>query len=67
MTKITDTDSRLPVLSFQNKYSLKVGLFGIGLDTYWPQFEGLYDRLVGYLHIVEQGIQQPIHDRPTLT
>ncbi len=28
---------------------LKVGLFGIGLDTYWPQFPGLKDRLVGFL------------------
>lgn len=27
---------------------LRVGLFGIGLDTYWPQFPGLFDRLVGY-------------------
>jgi L-arabinose isomerase len=27
---------------------LRVGLFGIGLDTYWPQFEGLLDRLQGY-------------------
>lgn len=27
---------------------IKVGLFGIGLDTYWPQFEGLLDRLEGY-------------------
>jgi len=26
----------------------KVGLFGIGLDTYWDQFEGLLDRLKGY-------------------
>jgi L-arabinose isomerase len=26
----------------------RIGLFGIGLDTYWPQFEGLRDRLVGY-------------------
>jgi L-arabinose isomerase len=26
---------------------LRVGLFGIGLDTYWPQFPGLRDRLVG--------------------
>jgi L-arabinose isomerase len=25
-----------------------VGLFGIGLDTYWAQFEGLKDRLLGY-------------------
>jgi L-arabinose isomerase len=29
--------------------SLKIGLFGIGLDTYWPQFEGLKERLEGYL------------------
>jgi len=27
---------------------LKVGLFGIGLDTYWPQFVGLEERLRGY-------------------
>jgi len=26
----------------------KIGLFGIGLDTYWPQFDGLLDRLIGY-------------------
>jgi L-arabinose isomerase len=26
-----------------------IGLFGIGLDTYWPQFEGLKNRLEGYL------------------
>ncbi len=25
-----------------------VGLFGIGLDTYWPQFPGLKERLAGY-------------------
>ena len=28
--------------------NIKVGLFGIGLDTYWPQFEGLLERLEGY-------------------
>jgi L-arabinose isomerase len=27
---------------------LQVGLFGIGLDTYWPQFPGLRDRLIGF-------------------
>ena len=26
----------------------KVGLFGIGLDTYWPQFDGLLSRLMAY-------------------
>lgn len=32
----------------------KIGLFGIGLDTYWPQFAGLKERLQGYLAIVEE-------------
>jgi len=34
--------------------ALKIGLFGIGLDAYWEQFEGLKSRLEGYLSIVEQ-------------
>lgn len=33
--------------------TLKIGLFGIGLDTYWPQFDGLKKRLEGYLQVVE--------------
>ena len=33
---------------------MKIGLFGIGLDTYWPQFEGLKERLKGYLSVVEK-------------
>jgi len=31
---------------------LKVGLFGIGLDVYWDQFEGLKSRLLGYMQQV---------------
>ncbi len=27
---------------------IKIGLFCIGLDTYWPQFDGLLERLLGY-------------------
>jgi L-arabinose isomerase len=27
---------------------IKVGLFGIGLDTYWGQFDGLLNNLLGY-------------------
>jgi L-arabinose isomerase len=30
----------------------RIGLFGIGLDTYWPQFDGLKERLEGYLSTV---------------
>jgi L-arabinose isomerase len=30
----------------------KIGLFGIGLNTYWDQFNGLYDRLTGYQNLI---------------
>jgi L-arabinose isomerase len=35
---------------------LKLGLFGIGLDTYWPQFPGLKDRLLGYTEQVARNL-----------
>ncbi len=36
-------------------HPLKVGLFGIGLEAYWPQFAGLKERLEGYLaRVAEQ-------------
>lgn len=38
----------------KNKYSLKIGLFGIGLDAYWPQFKGLKERLEKYLEEVRK-------------
>lgn len=37
----------------------KIGLFGIGLEAYWPQFPGLKERLTGYLGEVEQKLQRP--------
>lgn len=42
-----------------NDTPLRVGLFGIGLDTYWPQFEGLKDRLEGYLGRVAAKLERP--------
>ena len=33
--------------------NLKIGLFGIGLEAYWSQFDGLKTRLEGYLSEVE--------------
>jgi L-arabinose isomerase len=36
----------------------KIGVFGIGLAAYWPQFEGLKDRLEGYQREVEQQLRQ---------
>src|SRR3954464_11442878 len=34
----------------------RVGVFGIGLDTYWPQFEGLKERIEGYQRRVEERV-----------
>jgi len=42
-----------------NDTPLRVGLFGIGLDTYWPQFEGLKERLEGYLGRVASKLERP--------
>lgn len=36
---------------------IKVGLFGIGLDTYWPQFDGLLTRLKGYQNQISSEIE----------
>ncbi|MFO0889931.1 MAG: hypothetical protein U0790_12430 [Isosphaeraceae bacterium] len=40
-------------------HTLKIGLFGIGLDAYWPQFDGLRERLEGHLDRVRQKLTQP--------
>lgn len=42
-----------------NQSTLRVGLFGIGLDTYWPQFAGLEARLTGYLGKVAKKLKRP--------
>ena len=36
----------------------KIGLFGIGLAAYWPQFKGLKRRLEGYQRIVNGHLDQ---------
>jgi L-arabinose isomerase len=37
---------------------LRVGLCGIGLDAYWPQFEGLQARLEGYVRRVSERLEK---------
>lgn len=38
---------------------LRIGLFGIGLDAYWPQFNGLKERLEGYIGRVAEKLARP--------
>lgn len=42
----------------KEKYKLKIGLFGIGLDAYWPQFNGLKERLEIYLGEVHKKLEK---------
>jgi L-arabinose isomerase len=39
--------------------NLRIGLLGIGLDAYWPQFAGLKERLEGYLGRVAGRLARP--------
>lgn len=39
--------------------TVNVGLFGIGLDTYWAQFEGLEEKLLGYLEQIARKMDSP--------
>jgi L-arabinose isomerase len=41
------------------KRNLRVGLFGIGLDTYWPQFKGLKPRLEDCVRTVQKKLERP--------
>jgi len=42
-----------------SRHITKIGLFGIGLDTYWGQFKGLKRRLLGHLRDVHHMIERP--------
>jgi L-arabinose isomerase len=51
---------KIEAKNMHNKYPLKIGLFGIGLDAYWEQFEGLKVKLESYLEIVANKLK--IHE-----
>lgn len=36
---------------------VRIGLVGVGLDTYWKQFKGLYIRLQGYQQEIKFGLE----------
>jgi len=43
----------------EERLELKIGLFGIGLDTYWLQFGGLEARLRSYTDRVAERLKRP--------
>ena len=36
----------------------RIGLYSAGLNTYWGQFEGLYDCLMGYNRFIEKRLSE---------
>jgi L-arabinose isomerase len=38
-----------------------MGVFGIGLEAYWSQFDGLKERLEGYRQHVEEQLRRWAH------
>jgi L-arabinose isomerase len=39
--------------------SINIGLFGIGLQAYWSQYDGLKERLEGYLQVIHEKLARP--------
>ena len=48
-----------PMSDLHQDHTLRIGLFGIGLDTYWPQFKGLRERLTGYIGQLARRLERP--------
>ncbi|MCG6187338.1 L-fucose/L-arabinose isomerase family protein [Maribellus maritimus] len=42
----------------KEKNKIKIGLFGVGLDTYWNQFDGLLDNLTRYQKQIKQKTEE---------
>jgi L-arabinose isomerase len=39
--------------------NIRIGLFGIGLDTYWSQFDGLLGKLLSYQSVIAGRLEKP--------
>jgi L-arabinose isomerase len=57
---MTATDTTRPPAAAGSRpgHKARVGVFGIGLATYWPQFEGLKERVEGYQRRVEERVRE---------
>src|SRR3984957_17724485 len=56
--EISMKTARMDRPSARSRQLLRVGLFGIGLEAYWPQYTGLKQRLEGNLHVVHERLKR---------
>ena len=45
------------MIAAHERVRARVGIFGIGLQAYWPQFDGLHERLLGYQERLESRLR----------
>src|SRR3954465_11799929 len=55
---VTNTERPSGTATHRPGLPARVGVFGIGLATYWPQFAGLRERIEGYQARVEQRVRE---------
>jgi L-arabinose isomerase len=52
----TGTDTQTTGFEPRSAPRARIGVFGIGLEAYWPQFDGLLERVRGYQRRVEERV-----------
>jgi L-arabinose isomerase len=55
---VTDASSLLTGADTRSGPRARIGVFGIGLAAYWPQFDGLKERIEGYQRRVEERVAE---------
>jgi L-arabinose isomerase len=58
MSSTAVNDNRTVVTESRPAPRARVGVFGIGLEAYWPQFHGLKERCEGYQARVEERVRE---------
>lgn len=51
--------NKIAIRNIMENKKVNIGLAGLGLDTYWAQFEGLYKRLCGFQEEIGKKMSQP--------
>jgi L-arabinose isomerase len=54
----TSTSDQSVVTETRSAPRARVGVFGIGLEAYWPQFDGLRERIEGYQARVQERVAE---------
>ena len=57
-TKLVNEHKGVVGMKRKEHRKARIGIFGIGLAAYWPQFRGLRETLVGYQQYIEKRLEE---------